>query len=116
MIILLLQHLRKVSKSCCHYVQKTNILNRPLTSVFADDTKTSFPHLGPSPHPSMEHIAVSCEGVVKLLKKLKPHEAAGPDDIHPMLPTQSAEQIAPAIILFFQTNINNGSTPSTYIA
>ena len=29
----------------------------------------------------MEDITVSCKGVVKLLKNLKPHKAAGPDDI-----------------------------------
>ena len=60
----------------CDPIQKANILNRQFISVFTDDTKTSFPDLGPSQYPSMEDITVSCKGVVKLLKNLKLHKAA----------------------------------------
>ena len=66
-------------------IQRANILSRQFISVIADDTNTSLPNLGPSQYPSMEDITVSCEGVVKLLKNLRPHKAAGPDDIHLML-------------------------------
>ena len=69
----------------CDRMQKANIHNRQFISVFVDDTKTSLPDLGPSQCPSMEDITVSCEGVVKLLTNLRPHKAAGPDDIHLML-------------------------------
>ena len=61
----------------CDPTQKANILNRQFTSVFTNDTKTSLPDLGPSPYPSMKDITASCEGVVKLLKNLKPQKAAG---------------------------------------
>ena len=66
-------------------MQKTNILNRQFISVFTDDTKTLLSDLGPSQYPSMEDITVSCESVVKPLKNLKPHNAAGPCDIPLML-------------------------------
>ena len=59
----------------CDPMQKANILNRQFISVFTDDTKTSIPDLGPSQYPSIEDITVSCKGVVKLLKNLKPHKA-----------------------------------------
>ena len=62
-------------------MQKASIHNRQFTFVFTDDTKISLPYLGSSPYPSMEDTAVFCEGVVKQLKNLKPHKAAGPDDI-----------------------------------
>ena len=87
------------------------ILNK---SVFTDDTKTSIPDLGPSQYLSMEDITVSCKGVVKLLKKLKPHKAAGPDDIPLMLLREAADEIAPAITLLFQASLNQGNTPSTW--
>ena len=69
----------------CGPIQKANILNRQFISVFTDDTKTSLPYLGPCQYPRMEDITESCEGVAKLLKNLKPHKAAGSDDIHLML-------------------------------
>ena len=98
----------------CDPIQKANILNRQLISVFTDDTKTSIPNLGPSQYPSMEDITVSCKGVVKLWKNLKPHKAAGPDDIHLMLLKEAADKIAPAITLLFQASLNQGNTPSTW--
>ena len=95
-------------------MQKANILNRQFISVFTDYTKTSIPDLGPSQYPSMEDITVSCKGVVKLLKNLKAHKAAGPDDIPLMLLREAADEIAPAITLLFQASLNQGNTPSTW--
>ena len=91
-----------------------NILNRQFISVFTDDTKTSIPDLDHSQYPSMEDIAVSCEGVVRLLKNLKPHKAARPDDITLMLLIESADEIAPAITLLFQASLNQGNIPSIW--
>ena len=85
----------------CDHMQKEYILSRQFISVFTDDTKTSLPDLGPSQCPRMEDISVSCEGVVKLLKNLKPHKAAVPDDIPLMLLKVAADEIAPAILGFF---------------
>ena len=90
----------------CDPIQKANILNRQFISVFTDDTKTSLQDLGPSQYPSMENIAVSCEGVVKLLKNLKPHKAAGPGDVPLILLKEAADEIAPAITLLFQAYNN----------
>ena len=75
----------------CDPIQKANILNRQFISVFTDDTKISLPDLVPSQYPSMEDIAVSWEGVIKLMKSLKPHKAAGPDDIPMMLLKEAAD-------------------------
>ena len=98
----------------CGPIQKANILNRQFISVFTDDTKTSIPDPGSSQYPSMKDITASCEGVVKLLKNLKPHKAAGPDDIPLMLLKEAADEIAPAITLLFQASLNPGNTPSTW--
>ena len=98
----------------CDPIQKANTLNRQFIHVFTDVTKTSLPDLGPNQYPSMVDITVSCEGVVKLLKNLKPHKAAGPDDIPLMLHKEAADEIAPAITLLFQASLNYGNTPSTW--
>ena len=89
MIILVLHHSRKVTLFSVTLIKKANILNSQFTSVFADDTKTSLSDLGSSPYPSMD-VTVSCDGVVKLLKNLKPHKVARPDSIPLMLPKEAA--------------------------
>ena len=48
------------------------------------------------------------------MKNLKPHKAAGPDDIPLMLLKKAADEIAPAITLLFQASLNQGNTPSTW--
>ena len=62
----------------------------------------------------MEDTTVSCKSVVKPLKNLKPHKAAGPDDIPLMLLKEAADEIAPTITLLFQASLNQGNTPSTW--
>ena len=98
----------------CDPIQKAHILNHQFISVFTDDTKTSLPSLGTSLYLSMEDIAVSCEGVVNLLKNLKPHKAALPDDIPLMLLKETADEITLAITLLFQASLYQGNTPSTW--
>ena len=47
--------------------------------------------------------------MVKPLKNLKPHKAAGPDDIPLMLLMKAADEIAPVITLLFQASLNQGT-------
>ena len=113
MIILVLHHLRKVTLFTV-ILCKRQTFSTVNSSVSADDTNTSLPDLGPSQYPSMGDITVSCDGVIKLLKNLKPHKAAGPDDIPLMLLKEAADEIAPAITLYFQASLNQGNTHSTW--
>ena len=46
--------------------------------------------------------------MVKLLKNLNLHKAAGPDDIPLMLLKEAADEIAPAIILLLKASLNHG--------
>ncbi|XP_038045149.1 uncharacterized protein LOC119719722 [Patiria miniata] len=87
---------------------KANTLNRQFTSVFSTDNGAPLPDLGTSNHPEMENITVSENGVIKLLKNLKPFTASGPDGIPTMLLKQTAAEIAPAATLLFQASIDQG--------
>ncbi|XP_072021548.1 uncharacterized protein [Amphiura filiformis] len=93
---------------------KANILNRQFTSVFSRDNGAPIPDLGESQHPSMDDIHVSLNGVIKLLKNLKPFSAPGPDGIPTMLLKETAKEIAPAVKLLFQASINQGTVPSSW--
>ena len=62
----------------------------------------------------MDPIHVSCPGVIKLLKNLKPHKAAGPDGIPARLLKEVAVEIAPAVTLLFQSSLDQGKVPSSW--
>ena len=98
----------------CDPIQKANILSRQFIFIFTDETKASLRDPGPSQYPSLEDITVSCEGVVKLLKNLKPHKAAGHDDNPLMLHREAVDEIAPAITPPFQASLNQRSIPLTW--
>jgi hypothetical protein len=93
---------------------KANILNRQFTSVFSKDDGSALPDLGPSIYPAMDTITVSQNGVIKLLRNLKPFTASGPDGIPTRLLKETAEEISPAITLMFQASINQGRVPSLW--
>ena len=93
---------------------KANILNRQFTSVFSTDNGTPLPDLGPSKHPSMDSICVNKNGVIKLLRNLKPHSASGPDGIPTMLLKHTAEEIAPAVTMLFQASLDQGQVPTEW--
>ena len=70
---------------CSDPKSKANILNRQFTSVFTQDNGAPVPELGPDCHPPIKSIVVDENGVIKLLKLLKPHTATCPDGIPVML-------------------------------
>ncbi|VDI42580.1 Hypothetical predicted protein [Mytilus galloprovincialis] len=92
--------------------KKANILNDQFSSVFntSEDIKT-IPNKGKSPHPTMNRIHVTENGVQKLLSNLNIHKAAGPDEIPTRLLKELAPYLAETFTTFFQASINQGTIP-----
>jgi hypothetical protein len=64
-------------------VKKANILNAQYTSVFTKDDGVDI-HCLPKPKrqlPQMPDINITTEGIAKLLQKINPAKASGPDNI-----------------------------------
>ena len=57
---------------------------------------------------------MSCNGVSKLLRNLKPHKATGPDGIPARLLKETAIEIAPAVSLLFQTSLDQGNVLASW--
>ena len=68
-------------------------------------------YLGDSPYPTVKHITVTVEGVVKLLRSLKPNEATGPDAIPARILKDTAVEIAPILTVIFQQSLETGTVP-----
>ena len=99
---------------------KADILNKQFTSVFSKISpltlsQTSaqafrklpnFSQQGSqnynSSYASMPEIEISTRGVAKLLEDLKPHNAAGPDSIRPIILKTLHKEISPMLTFLFQ--------------
>ena len=66
-------------------------------SIFQGEGKSEPPDLGNSPYPSMTKIDVSVEGVKKLLLRLNPKKAVGPDIVPTRILRDYADDIAPIL-------------------
>ena len=90
---------------------KANILNSQYCSVFTKDEPTVLPSKGPSAAPSLPNIIVTENGVLNMLRKLKPNKAAGPDMISPRVLKELAEPLSKPLTTLFQHSISSGSVP-----
>ena len=62
----------------------------------------------------MPRIQVTCEGVVKLLSKLNPKKAIGPDRVPTFILRDYAELIAPILRIIFQQSLDTGEVPDDW--
>ena len=91
---------------------KANILNRQFASVFTAEGDAPLPVIHHNVTPAIDSIYVTCKGVTKLLRNLKPHKATGPDGIPARLLKETATEVAPAVILLFQASLDRGKVPT----
>ena len=73
--------------------------------MFSKNEHTQVPLLDRSA-PFMNDIAVSKDGVIKLLKGLNPSKAVGPDELHPRVLKELATELGPVFAHLFQQSIN----------
>ena len=63
-------------------------------------------------YPDMPEIEITLQGVVGLLQKLKPFKACGPDQIPNRILKEVAEEIAPALLLLYQSSFRQSKLPN----
>jgi hypothetical protein len=61
--------------------------------------------------PHCDIITIDETGVRKLLKKLYPNKASGPDGISPRILKELAPELAPSLTLFYQASLQSGIVP-----
>ena len=95
-------------------VSKAEILNRQFKSVFTQEDKSSIPKLPGPPHPPIGNMEIDTRGVEKLLTRLDPNKASGPDNISCRILKELAIELAPALTAIYQQSIDSGSLPSDW--
>ena len=88
--------------------EKANILIRQYESTWTREDKTSKPVPDGKPFPSMKDIQVTYEGVKKLLQKLNPGKASGPDLLPARILKELAEELSPNLTASFQRSFDTG--------
>ena len=73
--------------------QKADILNKQYNSVFTDENPV-LPTLGYSNIPDMPDVTIVIDGVTKLLQRINPSKATGPDLILTLVLKEAASAIA----------------------
>ena len=73
-----------------------------------------MPSMDNSHHPTMPDILVSEKGVQKLLAKLNPRKAAGPDGIPCRLLKEVSTELAPALTILFNQSLASGEVPKIW--
>ena len=93
---------------------KAEALNDQFRWVFTQELEGEVPNKGDSEHPTLPDIFVSVEGLEKLLSKMNPHKAAGPDQIRPNVMKELYKQIAPILRIIFQKSLDTGELPEDW--
>ena len=94
-------------------LEKAEEFNGQFTDAFNKNEQTQVPLLDRSA-PFMNDIAVSKDGVIKLLKGLNPSKALGPDELHPRVLKELAAELGLVFAHLFQQSIDTGEIPKEW--
>ena len=94
--------------------EKADILNRQYESTWTRGGKTSITVQDGNPFPSMKNIQVTNEGITKLLQKLNPGKASGPDLLPARILKEFAAELSPYLSPIFQRSFDTGTVPKDW--
>ena len=108
--------------------EKASLLNAQFQSVFSSNTPLRLKHLcqaaarhlpaglipGLDSYPTMPEFTISVNGIKKMLATLKPHKAAGPDKIRPLVLKELREAVAPILQLIYTRSLDTGELPKAW--
>ena len=93
---------------------KTNILNRQYVSVYTKEDTNNVPNPSAQPYQPMEETTVTEHKVRKLLLKINPQKACGPDMISARILKGLAVELASLLTAIYQKTFDCGEVPEDW--
>ena len=93
---------------------KADILGRQYESVYTHKDVSSIPEPVREPYPPMKELQISDEGVTKLLRKVNPNKAKGPDSILARILKELADESAPLLTIIFNKSLEQCEVPTDW--
>ena len=93
---------------------KASILNKQYESTFTREDTSNIPQPRGEPCSTMPDIIITEDGVAKLLRKINPNKACGPDSIPARILKELAEEISPLLTTIFQKSLDSGTVPDDW--
>ena len=93
---------------------KASLLNNPFNGAFTAEDHSHLPSIDGDPFSEMQSFIITREGVKKLLSNLAPYKATGTDSIPSRFLKDYAEEITPALTIFFQASLQQGEVPQEW--
>ena len=95
--------------------EKADALNDFFSSVFTEEPEGDMPPPLEFEIPfDLEQIDITEESVEKIMLNLKTDKASGPDGIPPLVLSETATEITPAITMIFRKSLEEGSIPNDW--
>ena len=94
--------------------KKAEILLNQFKSVFTIDNNKDIPDMKKRVGDSVNDIKIDENEVEKLLEKIQPHKASGPDEIPNIVLKMCSKSLAPGITALFQKSLDTGELPKDW--
>ena len=104
------------TKKCLKFSDKdkANILQRQFTSVFTKEQNDSIPSLGTLTNNNVSDITISKEQILELAKAINVKKSPGPDEIHPKMLVELANELSGPLTILFNKSLNTGVVPNDW--
>ena len=102
---------------------KAKLLNDQFQRAFSKSVSMKLKHIAQQAtngqasggcYPNMPLINITVAGVEKLLNKLNPYKAPGPDNLQPPILREFSCQIAPVLCNIFRVSLRTGTVPDDW--
>ena len=105
----------KDGKTVADAEQMAKILNNYFSSVFTRESPTEPPPTAELPHRGgISTVYVTEYEVRKKIRKLRPHAAAGPDELGPRLLQELEDEISGPLTMIFKASLGTGDVPEDW--
>ena len=94
--------------------EKADILLKQFTGVFTQELNGEIPRLKLRTKSIISDLHITDDMVLKELKSLNVNKSCGPDELHPRLLIELADQIAVPVALLFNATLKHGFLPNDW--